>query len=1142
MRLLKPHWVTHGKTSKTGPFLRPIYTLDIHPDGKRLATGGLTDGGGLIILWDMSLIRDPSLEKSSTSQRLFQMDNHQACVNCVRWSPTGRWLASGGMDRVVMVWVKTSTGARASAIFGATEKMKFTEHWRCATVLRHHTGDIIDIAWAQDGLRLASCSVDNTVVIWGPSQGSTSYNASASPFQCIATLRGHGGPVKGVAWDPAGRYLATQAEGLGVRIWRVSDWQEESKISKPFVKAADQSQVTRLSWSPDGSVIVAPHAINNRFPTAQLINRNHWRPGLDLVGHEKHVVCARYNPNLLRKSTATGHSVMICLALGSKDRSVSVWTTLGRRAFLVIRDLFTNSVSDLTWSSDGKELLACSLDGSISYMAFTREEIGEPLKVSEVARLHRKTYGQSLLDTLSSGDLSANSTLPLTCEGSQGVVKADAGGVAGVASAPVLLETPEALALQRSQAELRVRLDGLKTSQSTTSSDSLAEKPVQPTNQTEVRTKDGRRRITPRFLGRLDSLDEEPQTNSNSQFAAEKRRPSPADLKDNLLCSSNTQGSAASSTAVEAEVSEDQQQPQTASESVAVVFKPSSQEVPDNTSSLSPVALVVSSTPSAVNASSARPQSPTPAAGAPESPSPSSSCRKRKRSELAASPTQAVGSEKPLDKVQKRKRRRHRLFLHDEPTDNVFESAPSASGTSSTGGGGGNAGRSHSAKPGTPDKDTTRSISPLHSVARTLPRSRVCLEQISFVGRTQFVCSNSVEGTVIVNVINAPNTEGSKSQGMHKVTASRGDKQIWELSNRDRFTAHAHTETLIALGDCRGRLRLLQCNGAAVCPPIILESGLLRIAAYDPEKKPIKPNCEVFKPGPGARPAFSSYLYPLGGGSSGSQSTADAPAVSSHQPQQQSTNLTEVRLAAITATGSLRVWSLRVGSDRTPLLSGHLSVALPQQLVESTLNGIVQPGDGGVCSSMEFTDKGHLVVRLVCGSCYLFNTDLRVWVELLDALDPVKCHAAIAMQRSCPSGPLGNLQHISKLTAPKTAGLPLEIGQQSSAQRQSLGEFLECQVQGAELVGSPAEFKFWLLRWFRHLVEDGEDERIRQVCMEFIGPFLSPSRTSWQPTIKGISKRSLVKELLALFALNLRMQRLYVELKELLEQTQENQQ
>ncbi|VDN36695.1 unnamed protein product [Dibothriocephalus latus] len=77
-----------------------------------------------------------------------------------------------------------------------------------------------------------------------------------------------------------------------------------------------------------------------------------------------------------------------------------------------------------------------------------------------------------------------------------------------------------------------------------------------------------------------------------------------------------------------------------------------------------------------------------------------------------------------------------------------------------------------------------------------MPPSRICLKQISAVGRTQFVCSNSVEGTVIVNVVNTPSAEGSKAHpaSMNKVMASRGDKQIWELSNRDRFTAHAHIE------------------------------------------------------------------------------------------------------------------------------------------------------------------------------------------------------------------------------------------------------------------------------------------------------------------------------------------------------------
>ncbi len=35
-------------------------------------------------------------------------------------------------------------------------------------------------------------------------------------------------------------------------------------------------------------------------------------------------------------------------------------------------------------SANGRELLASSLDGSISYMCFAKDEIGEPMKMEEV--------------------------------------------------------------------------------------------------------------------------------------------------------------------------------------------------------------------------------------------------------------------------------------------------------------------------------------------------------------------------------------------------------------------------------------------------------------------------------------------------------------------------------------------------------------------------------------------------------------------------------------------------------------------------------------------------------------------------------------------------------------------------------------
>lgn len=94
--------------------------------------------------------------------------------------------------------------------------------------------DIIDLAWSQDGRNLASASVDNNVNVW--CRLSTASGAAPGQFSLLTTLRGHRGFVKGVAWDPIGRYLATQGDDVAVNVWRTSDWQIEANIKKPFAK------------------------------------------------------------------------------------------------------------------------------------------------------------------------------------------------------------------------------------------------------------------------------------------------------------------------------------------------------------------------------------------------------------------------------------------------------------------------------------------------------------------------------------------------------------------------------------------------------------------------------------------------------------------------------------------------------------------------------------------------------------------------------------------------------------------------------------------------------------------------------------------------------------------------------------------
>lgn len=50
---------------------------------------------------------------------------------------------------------------------------------------------------------------------------------------------------------------------------------------------------------------------------------------------------------------------------------------------MVIKDVFDDSVLDISWSSNGLHLLACSWDGSVVCVIFNSEEIGVPLSTSE---------------------------------------------------------------------------------------------------------------------------------------------------------------------------------------------------------------------------------------------------------------------------------------------------------------------------------------------------------------------------------------------------------------------------------------------------------------------------------------------------------------------------------------------------------------------------------------------------------------------------------------------------------------------------------------------------------------------------------------------------------------------------------------
>ena len=101
MQLLKPVWVSGDGQA--------FMSIDIHPDGIRFATGGQGEDCGRVSIWNIKPILDEKAARDKEVPKLLtQMDHHLGCVNCVRWSNNGKYLASGGDDKLVSTYSSVS--------------------------------------------------------------------------------------------------------------------------------------------------------------------------------------------------------------------------------------------------------------------------------------------------------------------------------------------------------------------------------------------------------------------------------------------------------------------------------------------------------------------------------------------------------------------------------------------------------------------------------------------------------------------------------------------------------------------------------------------------------------------------------------------------------------------------------------------------------------------------------------------------------------------------------------------------------------------------------------------------------------------------------------------------------------------------
>lgn len=126
-----------------------------------------------------------------------------------------------------------------------------------------HTSGVNDLSWSPNGQYIASASSDTTVQVWASTDGSTS-PGSSSPDSPIFTYRGHNNAVRGVAWSPDGKRIASCSDDMTLQIWDASDGGHNFTFSFDLDTLAAQPMTPyRLAWSPDGKQLVVASAKRN---------------------------------------------------------------------------------------------------------------------------------------------------------------------------------------------------------------------------------------------------------------------------------------------------------------------------------------------------------------------------------------------------------------------------------------------------------------------------------------------------------------------------------------------------------------------------------------------------------------------------------------------------------------------------------------------------------------------------------------------------------------------------------------------------------------------------------------------------------------------------------------------------------------
>jgi len=294
------------------------------------------------------------------------------------------------------------------------------ENWKRLQTLRRHINDVVDLAWSPDERFLITGSVDNISLVWDVKKGEALFElpkhtgyvqgVSWDPLNnFIVTLC----TDRNLRIFNAPTSERSKKSSLIQKInkLKLNSTDEKSKSSPLFYDDTLATISRRMSFSPNGELLACPSGIidldeNEEDGTNKFIDCLHMFYRGD---NFKKLHCYfptgvytnsirfceklfKLNPDL---PNPFPFQYRLVFAIAAKDR-ILIYDTQQEHPIAKISDIHYTRLSDLSWTTDGQLLLVSSTDGYCTFVYFTENELGEryegkPFKFETVEAKKKET-------------------------------------------------------------------------------------------------------------------------------------------------------------------------------------------------------------------------------------------------------------------------------------------------------------------------------------------------------------------------------------------------------------------------------------------------------------------------------------------------------------------------------------------------------------------------------------------------------------------------------------------------------------------------------------------------------------------------------------------------------------------------------